>query len=260
MIANRDPRVRGPYTAFSDVAAAYERGRPGYPEDAVRWLVGDEPLDVVDLGAGTGKLTRALATLGHRVTAIDPLDEMRVQLEAAVPGVRALAGSAERIPLPDGIADVVTCAQAFHWFDHEWALPEIARILRPGGRLALVWNSRDDRDPWMAQLSAIIGNETVDDGDLSPLRASGLFGSVEAAQFSFEQVLDRDGLLDLVTSRSYCAKLPRADRDPILAAVATLYDETADADGVRLAYVAECFRAPVSGGMRGESADAPTHG
>jgi SAM-dependent methyltransferase len=240
---DRDPRVRGPYTVFREVADAYERGRPGYPEDAARWLAGAEPRDVVDLGAGTGKLTRTLLDLGHRVTAVEPLEEMRSALAAAVPGVLALPGSAEAIPLPDATADVVTCAQAFHWFDHAKALPEIARVLRPGGRLALVWNSRDDRDPWMAGLSAIIGNEPVDEDDLVPIRASVLFGPVETAEFRFEQALDRDGLLDLVNSRSYCAKLTAADREPILAEVARLYDETAGADGVRLAYVTVCFRA-----------------
>lgn len=245
MIVNRDPRVRGPHTAFAEVADAYERGRPGYPDEAVRWLVGDEPRDVVDLGAGTGKLTRSLVALGHRVTAVEPLDEMRAQLEAAVSGARAVSGSAEEIPLPDSSADVVTCAQAFHWFEHGRALPEIARVLRPRGRLALVWNSRDDGDRWMARLSAIIGNETVDDGDLGPVRASGLFGPVEHATFRFEQVLARDGLLDLILSRSYCAKLPAADREPIIAAVAALYDETAGPDGVRLAYRTECFRTQV---------------
>jgi SAM-dependent methyltransferase len=248
VIVNRDHRVRGPYTAFSEVAGAYERGRPGYPEEAVRWLVGEAPADVVDLGAGTGKLTRSLAALGHRVTAVEPLAEMRAELAKAVPGARALEGSAEAIPLPDGSADVFTCAQSFHWFEHAAALPEIARVLRAGGRLALVWNSRDDRDPWMARLSEIIGNETVHDWDVLPVvDESGLFGPVERAQFSFVQVLDRDGLLDLVLSRSYLAKLPPPERAPILAAVAGLYDETAGPDGVRLAYVTDCFRATARG-------------
>ena len=154
------------------------------------------------------------------MTAIEPLDEMRTELEAALPDVHAVAGSAEAIPLPDASADVVTSAQAFHWFDHDEALPEIARVLRPGGRLALVWNSRDDRDPWMARLSEIIGNETVQEWDVIPvIEESGRFGRVERAQFSLEQVLDRDGLLDLVLSRSYLAKLPPAEREPVLAAV-----------------------------------------
>ena len=243
VIVNRDPKVRGPYTAFADVAGAYERGRPGYPEDAVRWLVGDEPRDVVDLGAGTGKLTRALVALGHRVTAVEPLDEMRAELHAAVPDARALAGRAEAMPLPHASADVVASAQAFHWFDHDAALPEIARVLRPGGSLALVWNSRDDRDPWMAQLSAIIGNETIEEWDVVPiLQEGGLFGAVETARFSFVQVRDRESLLDLVLSRSYCAKLPLSEREPVLDAVGRLYDDTAGGEGVQLAYVTECFR------------------
>ena len=244
MIVNRDPKMRGPYTAFAEVAGAYERGRPGYPEEAVRWLAGDEPHDVVDLGAGTGKLTRALVALGHRVMAVEPLDEMRRELEAALPDVRALAGSAEAMPLPDASVDVVTSAQAFHWFDHANALPEIARVLRPGGRLALVWNSRDDRDPWMSRLSAIIGNEAIEETDVVPvLDESGLFAAVETAQFSFVQTRDREALLDLVLSRSYLAKLPPAEREPVLDAVGRLYDETAGPDGVRLPYVTECFRA-----------------
>jgi SAM-dependent methyltransferase len=245
VIVNRDPKARGPYTAFAEVADAYERGRPEYPVEAVRWLVGDAPVDVVDVGAGTGKLTRALVGLGHRLTAVEPLDEMRARLEIAVPEARALAGSAEAIPLPEASADVVTSAQAFHWFDHSRALPEIARVLRPGGRLALVWNSRDDRDPWMARLSAIIGNETVSETDVVPVLAeSGLFGPVETARFSLVQVLDGAGLLDLVLSRSYCAKLEVAEREPVLDAVGSLYDETAGSDRrVRLAYVTECFRA-----------------
>ena len=243
MVVHRDER-RGPPSSFAKVADAYERGRPGYPDEAVRWLAGDAPRDVVDLGAGTGKLTRSLVALGHRVTAVEPLDEMRAELEAALPGVPALAGRAESVPLPDSSTEVVTCGQAFHWFDHGIALSEIARVLRTGGRLALVWNSRDDRDPWMARLSAIIGNETVEETDVLPLLdSSGLFGQVEQAQFAFEQVLGRDELLDLVLSRSYCAKLPPADRQPILEAVGALYDETASPKGVRLAYVTKCFRA-----------------
>ena len=241
MIVNRDPNARGPYTAFAAVAGAYERGRPVYPEEAVRWLAGDEPRDVVDLGAGTGKLTRALVSLGHRVTAIEPLPEM---LELLPAGAGAILGNAEVIPLPDAFADVVTSAQAFHWFDHGVALPEIARVLRPGGRLALVWNTRDERVPWVNRLSALIGSEGTSAMDVDePLETSGLFGPVETAQFRIEQVLDRETLLDLVLSRSYCAKLPPAERKPILSAAGKLYDEAAGPDGVRLPYVTECFRA-----------------
>ena len=244
MIVNRDPNERGPYTAFAEVAGAYERGRPGYPEEAVRWLAGEEPRDVVDLGAGTGKLTRALVELGHRVTAIEPLPEMLELLPDAAPGAFAILGSAEIIPLPDAHADVVTCAQSFHWFDHRVALPEIARVLRPGGRLAYVWNSRDDREPWVARLSTLIGSETVSrDESVGPVAESGLYEPVETAVFHFEQTLGRERLLALVLSRSYCATLPAAERMPILDAVGELYDEIAGADGIRLPYVTECFRA-----------------
>jgi SAM-dependent methyltransferase len=242
VIVNRDPKARGPYTAFSQVAGAYERARPGYPEEAVRWLAGDEPADVVDLGAGTGKLTRALVVLGHRVTAIEPLPEMLEHLPEAAPGAFAILGTAEVIPLPDAFADVVTCAQSFHWFDHAVALPEIARVLRPRGRLALVWNTRDDRDPWTARLSAIIGNETIRDReDFPALLDSDLFGAIETMELTMEQRLDRATLLDLVLSRSYCAKLAPAEREPVLVQVAQLYDEVAGPDGIRLRYRTECF-------------------
>jgi SAM-dependent methyltransferase len=244
VIVNRDPYSRGPYTSFAEVAEAYERGRPSYPDEAVRWLAGEEPRDVVDLGAGTGKLTRALVALGHRVTAIEPLPAMLELLPTTAPGAFAVLGNAEVIPLPDAHADVVTCAQSFHWFDHGLALPEIARVLRPRGRFALVWNTRDDRDPWVARLSAIVGSETIGKNDVyTVIDPSGLFEPVERARFTFEQELDRTTLLDLVLSRSYCAKLPPAEREPILEDVGRLYDEVAGPDGIRLPYVTECFRA-----------------
>lgn len=244
MIVNRDPKARGPFTAFAEVAGAYERGRPTYPEEAVRWLLGDEPRDVVDLGAGTGKLTRVLTALGHRVTAVEPLDAMRAELQAAVPGVTAVSGNAERIPLEDASVDAVACAQSFHWFDHDLALPEIARVLRTPGRLALVWNTRDDDDAFMARLTEIIGNERLSEAaGYGPLEASDLFGPVESAVFHHEQVVDRETLLDLVLSRSHCAKLDRGDRGPVLDAVGRLYDEAAGPGGVRLPYVTHCYRA-----------------
>jgi SAM-dependent methyltransferase len=244
VIVNRDPNARGPYTVFAEVASVYERARPEYPEEAVRWLAGDAPRDVVDLGAGTGKLTRALVALGHRVTAIEPLPEMLELLPANAPGAFAILGSAEIIPLPNAHADVVTCAQSFHWFDHPVALQEIARVLRPSGRLALVWNTRDEREPWVARLSTLIGSEWVGATDVHEvIDPSGLFGSVERTEVAFEQLLDRERLLDLVLSRSYCAKLPPPEREPILEAVGELYDEVAGPEGIRLPYVTECFRA-----------------
>ena len=244
MIVNRDEEARGPATSFALVADAYERARPGYPEDAVRWLAGDEPCDVVDLGAGTGKLTRSLVALGHRVTAVEPLPEMLELLPSAAPGAFALLGSAEVIPLPDASAEVVTAAQAFHWFDHAVALPEIARVLRPDGRLALVWNVRDDREAWVAELSEAIGSETVESADTEGvLEPSGLFGPLEMATFRFAQRLDRETLRDLVRSRSYCATKAREEQEEILARVDRVFAEHASGDEIELPYVTECFRA-----------------
>ncbi len=228
--------------SFGPVADAYERSRPGYPALAVRWLAGDEPHDVVDLGAGTGKLTRSLVELEHRVTAVEPLPEMVAHLRAAVPGVNVLDGSAESIPLADGSADVVVVAQAFHWFDPEPALREIARVLRPGGRLSIVWNTRDEGVPWVMELS----EEALDSAyrpEVAALVAeSGLFGDVEEASFPNAQLLDSGLLRDLVLSRSYCAVMAPEQRAPILDRVEQLFREHAVDGVVELLYVVECFR------------------
>ena len=132
---------------FTAAAEVYERARPGYPDEAVAWVaerLGIGPgRDVLDLAAGTGKLTRQLVPLGACIVAVEPIDAMRAQLERVVPGVEAVAGTAEAIPLPDASVDAVTCAQAAHWFRADEAAREIRRVLRPGGGLALLWNVRD---------------------------------------------------------------------------------------------------------------------
>jgi SAM-dependent methyltransferase len=243
VIVHRDER-RGPASSFAEVADEYERSRPGYPDDAVSWLAGSVPLDVVDLGAGTGKLTRSLVALEHRVVAVDPLSEMLGQLHRAVPEAVVAVGSAEEIPVPDRSADVVTCAQAFHWFDPDTALPEIARILRPGGLVALVWNVRDNRESWVAALSEVIGSENIAETDAQALlRQSPLFGEPEQACFAHVQRLDRATLHDLVLSRSYCAVRTVEQRAPVLAAVDGIFDEYADGETIELPYLTECFRA-----------------
>ena len=230
--------------SFGGVADVYERSRPGYPADAVRWLAGEAPCDVIDLGAGTGKLTRTLVDLGHRVTAVEPLPEMLDQLRSAVPGATAVEGGAEAIPLPAGSADVVTVAQAFHWFDHGPALVEIARVLRSGGRVALVWNIRDESQPYVSELSdAMVGRTGVDTGSIDPIDASGLFGPVERATFSHVQAVDRETLLELVRSRSYCAVLSAEEQAPVLQNVDDLFTEHARDGVLELPYLTECFRA-----------------
>ena len=247
---HRDARRARPYTAFAEVAGAYERGRPGYPDEAVRWLAGDEPRDVVDLGAGTGKLTRSLVALGHRVTAVEPLDEMRAELEAALPECRASPAAPRRSRSRTRPPTSSRRAQAFHWFDHDVALPEIARVLRPGGRLALVWNSRDDRDPWMARLSAIIGNETVEDDDVVPVStraASSARSRPRSSRSSRSSTATGSSTSSSRGATARSSRRPSASRSST--AVGALYDETAGAGGVRLAYVTECFRTPMKGAI-----------
>jgi SAM-dependent methyltransferase len=231
--------------SFGPVAEAYERARPGYPEDAVRWLVGEEPRDIVDLGAGTGKLTRSLVALGHRAIAVEPLPEMIARLRAAVPEATAVEGGAEAIPLDTASADVVIAAQAFHWFDHGPALREIARVLRPGGRIALIWNVRDETEAWVAELSdAMVGRTGIDAGAVEPIDESGLFGAVEHAVFGpHVQEIGRETLQELVLSRSYCAVLSDEERAPVLQKVDDLFAVHARHGVVRLPYLAECFRA-----------------
>jgi SAM-dependent methyltransferase len=147
------------------------------------------------------------------------------------------------IPLPNSFADVVTAAQAFHWFDHDVALPEIARVLRPQGRLALVWNTRDDREPWVTRLSETIGSETVESRDAeTPISESGLFGPLESATFEWTQHLDRASLRDLVLSRSYCAIKAPEEQEKVLREVEQLFDEHANGDEIELPYVTQCFR------------------
>jgi SAM-dependent methyltransferase len=144
--------------SFGKVAGTYAEHRPGYPVEAVRWLLAAAPgRRVLDLAAGTGKLTRAVVAAGAEVTAVEPLEPMLEQLRAAVPEAEALEGSAERIPVADRSVDLVTVGQAFHWFDQEAALAEIRRVLRPRGVVGLLANARDDAEPWVAEMLAIDG-------------------------------------------------------------------------------------------------------
>ncbi|MDY0746783.1 class I SAM-dependent methyltransferase [Paucibacter sp. R3-3] len=141
-------------------AKSYARGRPEYPAELAGWLADELGVlpgsHVVDLGAGTGKFTKRLLANGATVTAVEPVDAMRAELAAGLPGVAALVGAAASMPLQTAIADVVVCAQAFHWFAGEVELKEIHRVLRPGGRLGLVWNVRDESVDWVAELTRII--------------------------------------------------------------------------------------------------------
>jgi SAM-dependent methyltransferase len=155
---DEDERLRRG-SSFGAVAAAYAEHRPRYAEEAIRWALAPAGtsvagLTVLDLGAGTGILTGQLAALGADVTAVEPHPEMLAELRRSMPSVAVHAGSAESIPLPDGSVRAVLCGQAMHWFDMDRALPEIARVLAPGGVVAGLWNSDDNRVEWVAGLHA----------------------------------------------------------------------------------------------------------
>ena len=232
--------------SFAAVSTAYDRARPSYPPEAAAWLVGPKRSAVLELGAGTGKLTELLVAAGHDVVATDPLPEMLGHLRAKVPGARTAVAAAEHLPVASRSADVVVCAQAFHWFEHDVALPEIARVLRPGGVLALVWNARDEAIPWVRKLGGIIGSSDNRTDLADPVEESPFFGPVEHREFRFWHTLRRDDLFDLVRSRSYVALLDDTRRDEILARVGDLYDDYGRGpDGMRLPYLTRCDRAVV---------------
>jgi SAM-dependent methyltransferase len=195
---------------FTAGVDAYERGRPEYPAAVIEVLVRELGIgpgrDVLDLGAGTGKLTRALLLTGAHVVAVEPLDAMRARLS----DVEALAGTAEAIPLPDESCDVVTVGQAFHWFDVQAACAEIARVLRPGGGLGILWNERDDTVPWVAELDRIFDWPTLrpfpeNEDWAAVLDASGCFEPASHRCFTWDQSTDADGLVARVLSTSYVA-------------------------------------------------------
>lgn len=214
---------------FQQSAEAYERARPAYPHAAVQWLADQLDLrpgrKVVDVAAGTGKLTRMLVPTGATVVAVEPVLEMCDVLATAVPDVAVVAGTVEQLPLPRACVDVVTVAQAFHWFDGAQALAEIHRVLRPGGWLALVWNRRNLQDPLHQAIDHIIDPYRGDTPShhrehwRRPLQETRLFDQHQEAAFANEQALDADGLVDRVMSTSFLAVLPPIEQEQVLASL-----------------------------------------
>jgi SAM-dependent methyltransferase len=230
---------------FGQVADVYDRSRPSYPAAAVQWLIGSDLRRVLDLGAGTGKLTAGLAAAGHDVVAVEPDARMLQVLRDSIPEVDARLGDAEAIPLATADVDVVAVGQAFHWFDLDAAMAEIARVIRPYGRLAVVWNVRNASVPWMSELSRLIGSaDAVPTDAVQPaFGAPDFFGAVEELTVAHSQVLDLDGLLGLVRSRSYIVVRPWGEQTAILADVARLYHVYAGPTGLEMPYLTHCFRA-----------------
>jgi SAM-dependent methyltransferase len=230
--------------SFGEEAAAYERGRPSYPPEAIDWLLSPDARDVLDLGAGTGKLTIRLVERGLDVVAVDPIPEMLELLSASLPGTPALLGTAEEIPLPDNSVDSVLVAQAWHWFDPERAAKEVARVLRPGGRLGLVWNTRDERLGWVKDLGRIVGHEH--DPLNHEVTLPGPFKDVERHQVEWTSYLTPQALIDLVASRSYCITSPTEVRTRTLDQVRELlatHPALVNTTGLALPYVTVGIRA-----------------
>lgn len=217
---------------FSRSSDAYERGRPDYPEAALDILAREAGLRsgarVVDLGAGTGKLTRQLAARGARPVALEPLQAM-ARTCLVTTGIPTARARAEALPLAAGSVDLLVVAQAFHWFDAPRALAEAARVLAPGGTFALVWNTRDERVPWVARFGEIVHwhrrevPRYVVDGELeATVAASGLFAPVVRRTVPHAQPLDRASIVDRAASISYVAALEPAEKERVLAAVREL--------------------------------------
>jgi SAM-dependent methyltransferase len=216
--------------AFAGVADDYERGRPGYPAEAVdairMGLMLDAGARIADLGAGTGKLTRVLAAAGFDVVAVEPLPALRARLEAEQPGLPTIAGTAEDLPLPDASVDVVACADAFHWFDGARAVPELARVIRPEGGLALLWNEpaeeRTGTPPWAVEIRALVEALRPDhpgfskDQGRGAVTASPDFDTLHYAEARHVHQTDRAGVLAAIASISYVSALPEPERRALL--------------------------------------------
>jgi SAM-dependent methyltransferase len=218
--ADKSVRAR----SFGAAAEAYERARPTYPAAAVDWLVPEGARTVLDLGAGTGKLTRALDERGLEVVAVEPLAEMRATLAWALPDVRALEGTAEAIPLADDSVDAITVAQAWHWVDPERATAEAARVLRPGGTLGLIWNRRDERVDWVARLSEVMVSDGADLMDMDAVAIGPPFGPIETFVTDWARPMDVDLLVEMAASRSYVITATPRRRREILAGVRDLVE------------------------------------
>lgn len=233
--------------SFTHHADAYAAVRPGYPDAAVDLLVPPGARDALDLAAGTGKLTELLVARGLRVVAVEPADGMREQLVARLPQVEAHTGTAERIPLPDASVDVVTVAQAWHWFVEPAAAAEVARVLRPGGMLGIVWNDRDEDVPWVGAYGALLHEAA------GPQLARGThpvlgdaFTDVLRTDVRWEHVLSPDDLVRLAGTRSYALVLPPAERTALLErvrALVTTHPDIAGLEQVPVPYVTRVYTA-----------------
>jgi SAM-dependent methyltransferase len=240
---------------FERSADRYERGRPSYPADAVSTLV--DALEIgperqlLDLGAGTGKLTRLLVPTGARIIAVEPVPAMRAALERTCPDVTVLDGSAEAIPVRDRSIDAVVVAQAFHWFDADAALREIARVLRDRGALGLIWNVRDETPSWSRRLTEMFDRLSGPDAPRykhgqwrAAFDRTDAFGLLHHRSTRSVHEVPPEGFLDRVLSVSYVASAPDAERTAVEAEVRDLLAHDPDLAGrstIGMPYVTDVF-------------------
>jgi SAM-dependent methyltransferase len=238
--------------SFGPAAEIYDRIRPGYPPAAIEWALrplGAGAWRVMDVGAGTGIMTRQLLALGHDVLAVEPDEQMRARLGQTAPAVTALPGRAEAIPLPDAGVDAGVAAQAYHWFDRNVAHDELGRVIRPGGVFAAVWNNRDETVPWVAEYSRIVEGDRGPGGrEVGPsaLEFGACFEPTEVAQFRHETTHTADTLVGLLQSRSYYIVASPDRQRALEAEVRVLADTHPDLTGraeFTLRYVTEVHRA-----------------
>jgi len=264
-----DAAARG----YQVASESYERGRPDYPPDAVRHLVealGIGPgAKVLDLGAGTGKLTKLLEPTGAQLFAVEPVEAMRARLEQKVPGTTVLEGTAEAIPLETGTMDAVAVAQAFHWFDGPRALAEIHRVLKPQGRLGLLWNARDESADWVAQLTRLINPH---EGDAPRYRKgewraafdrSTRFTPLRVRHFHHAHHGPPEMVVDRVASISFIAALPAPSREDVLAEVRHLLATHPGVRGlaeVSLPYRTDVFVCAATSPSSAGAPGSPRHG
>ncbi|MDQ3896356.1 MAG: methyltransferase domain-containing protein [Actinomycetota bacterium] len=233
----------------------YERSRPSYPPEAVAWLCEHLAIGpgatVVDLAAGTGKLTRLLVPAGAALVAVEPVEGMRRVLGEAVPGVPVVAGTAEALPLRTASVDAVCVAQAFHWFDADRAFAELARVLRPGGRVGLLWNARDRSVDWVDRAWAIMDRveKKAPWRDHEHWRESALgdrpqFGELHAATFHHEHPTTPEGVVERIRGVSHVAVLPPDEQAAVLGEVRDLlarHPDTRGRDQLRIPYRVDCY-------------------
>lgn len=252
-----------PARSFDLVVEAFDRSRPAYPTDAVAWLLagttGSSPgtTAALELGAGTGRLTEAVHAAGCDVVATDVSAVMLARLGVRAPDAPRVVAAAEQVPLGNRTADVVVAGNAFHWFDAARALPECARVLRPGGRLALAWTARDERVPWVRRLGRLVAagsreappTDWVEDPAgvvTEAIDETGMFETVERASFRSWEPMDRPRLHDLVRAHPAVALAGQMERERLLRKADELYDDYGRGpDGMLLPYVTTVLRTTV---------------